>query len=442
MGKIFFIGINGIGMSALAKIMVQKGYMVYGSDLKRKEVSTELENLGVKIYYKHVDINARSMDMIVYSTAIKKNNPEYIYGILNDITLIRRGELLAKLLNVKKGIAVSGTHGKTSTSSMMGVISLELDPTIAVGGIIPEIKSNGRYGEGEYFIAEADESDNSFLSLYPEYSIITNIEEEHMEIHGSYENLKKSFNQFISQTNKNAVINMDCEELFEISKRHDKIKTYSIVNKNADIYAKNIKKEKDEIKYDVVLEGKELGRFSLKFVGEHNVSNSLGVIYVANKLGISTEIIRKKLKNFEGPKRRFEIIYNDKITIVDDYAHHPTEVEATLKVAKDREYRKIISIFQPHKYSRTNFLLEKYTNSFEMADEVIMLPIYSAGEVNKYDISVEKLVKRINKKVTIIRDKEKLLEKLSEYRDNELCLFMGAGDISNIAKKLAERMKR
>jgi len=247
MGKIFFIGINGIGMSALAKIMVQKGYMVYGSDLKRKEVSTELENLGVKIYYKHVDINARSMDMIVYSTAIKKNNPEYIYGILNDITLIRRGELLAKLLNVKKGIAVSGTHGKTSTSSMMGVISLELDPTIAVGGIIPEIKSNGRYGEGEYFIAEADESDNSFLSLYPEYSIITNIEEEHMEIHGSYENLKKSFNQFISQTNKNAVINMDCEELFEISKRHDKIKTYSIVNKNADIYAKNIKKEKDEI---------------------------------------------------------------------------------------------------------------------------------------------------------------------------------------------------
>ena len=442
MENVFFIGINGIGMSALAKIMVKKGYKVYGSDLKKKEVSEELERLGVKIYYKHTDVNVRLMDMIVYSSAIKRNNPEYIYGILNNIKLIRRGELLAKLLNAKKGIAVSGTHGKTSTSSMMGVVSLELDPTIAVGGIIPEIKSNGKYGEGEYFVAEADESDNSFLGLYPEYSIITNIEEEHMEIHGSYDNLKRSFNQFLTQTSKYSIINMDCEELFEISKRHDKIKTYSIINEKADIYAKNIKKGKDTIKYDVVLEGKELGTFVLKFIGEHNVSNSLGVIYIAKELGISTKDIKEKLENFIGPKRRFEILYNNKITIVDDYAHHPTEVEATLKVAKDRKHPKIISIFQPHKYSRTNFLLKKYTDAFKDADEVIMLPIYSAGEINEYDISVEKLVGNIDKKITIIKEKEKLFQKLSEYKNNEICVFMGAGDISNIAKELVERIKR
>ncbi|MGM0508604.1 MAG: UDP-N-acetylmuramate--L-alanine ligase [Fusobacteriota bacterium] len=444
--KIFFIGINGIGMSALAQIARKKGYDVYGSDLTKKPIAKKLEEMGIKVYNRHIDIHLRGMDLVVYSSAIKPNNPEYVYAKLNGIPILKRGEFLAKLFNEKKGIAVSGTHGKTSVSSMLAVILEEVDPTVVVGGIIPELGSNSKKGEGKYFIAEADESDNSFLYLNPFYAIITNIEEEHMEIHGSYENLKNSFNKFIEQTRKEVLINKDCKELYNIAKKHpDKIKTYSInektrSEKTPDIYAKNIKKGQKKISYEVILEGESLGEFSLKFLGEHNLSNSLGVIYIAYKLGIPLDEIKEKLFKFIGPKRRFEVMYDKEITIIDDYAHHPTEVKATLKMAKEHGAKKLIAIFQPHKYSRTNFLLKKYENAFRYADELILLPIYSAGEENYYDVTVEKLNENINFSGTkkIERDKKKLFEKLKDLNNGEYCLFLGAGDINKISREFVE----
>ncbi|MDP0488973.1 MAG: UDP-N-acetylmuramate--L-alanine ligase [Fusobacterium sp. JB021] len=446
MKNIFFIGINGIGMSGLAKIMLELGYEVSGSDLKENYMSKEMEKKGIRIYYSHNEKNIKDADTIIVSTAISEKNPEYAKALKEKLVILKRGELLAKLLNKKIGIAVAGTHGKTTTSSMLATVALEKKPTIVVGGIVSEIKSNSKYGRGQYFIAEADESDNSFLYMKPSYSVITNIEEDHMEKHGSLENIKKSFYKFICQTKNEVIACLDCLNLKEIIYEINdlkKIKTYSLENKSADIYAENIKVKKDKTYFDVFISQKFIGEFVLSIPGKHNIYNSLPVIYLAIKMGIDIEKVKEKIDKFTGAKRRYDILLdNKKYKIIDDYAHHPTEIRATLEGAKSIEKENITVIFQPHRFSRMKFLLEKFEGVFEKANQLILLPVYSAGEKDDFGISLEKLAKKINHpNVKIIKEEKELEKELLKGEKKKVDIFMGAGSISLIAHRFAKKIE-
>ena len=445
MQNVFFIGINGIGMSGLAKIMVHSGYKVYGSDIKVKPITKDLESKNIKVYIGHNSDNIKGMDLVIYSSAIKSNNPEYEYAIENNIPVYKRGELLGRLMDeTYTGIAVAGTHGKTTISSMMSVAMLDLDPTVVVGGIIPEIKSNSIVGESKFFVAEADESDKSFLYLYPKYSIISNIEAEHLENYDDdYENLKKAFGDFIEKTENIAIVNKDCLELYEIAKNHKNTVFYSIEDKSAEIYADNIRMKNCYNIFDVYIKGNKIGEFKLKLPGIHNVSNALGVIYLANKLGVDKKNIQEKLKKFKGAKRRFDLIYDNGFKIIDDYAHHPTEVKMTIQAAKSKNPKKLIAVFQPHRYSRINKLLNEFNNIFDLADRVIFLPIYSAGEENTFGLSSEILSQKIQSKRRIenFYDESELYNILkNDSKEGDMYLFMGAGDISSMANDISKRL--
>ncbi|WP_134113307.1 UDP-N-acetylmuramate--L-alanine ligase [Hypnocyclicus thermotrophus] len=441
MKKVFFIGINGIGMSGLAKIANSMGLEVEGSDIAKKNITKELESLGIKVYIGQKKENIKKVDMVIYSSAIKEDNPEYIAAKAKNIKMIKRGEFLAKLFNEKIGVAIAGTHGKTTTTSLMSSISMSKSPTIMVGGILPEINSNAKVGNSDIFIAEADESDNSFLYLKPKYSIITNIEEDHLENHGSFENIENSFKNFINQTEEEVILCIDCKNAKNLSKYSDKIKTYSIIDKEANIYAENINQIDNFTTFDLFIENKYIDNFKIKIPGIHNVSNAIGTIYLAIKFGVEIEEIKQKLATFNNAKRRFDVLYSNGITIVDDYAHHPTEIKATLRAAKERKTDKIIAVFQPHRYSRLKFLLDKFIGVFDLADEVIILPIYSAGEKNIYGVDEKILVEKINhSKINIIKGEEDILNKIKENKIKTTYLFMGAGDISQIAHNLSEKI--
>lgn len=435
--RIYFIGINGIGMSGLAKIMKKKGYDVIGADLNRTTVTEELENIGITIYNEHNIVNLKEVNLVIASSAIKETNPEYKYALENKIKIFKRGELLAELLNLNTGIAVAGTHGKTTTSSMLGAVMLTLDPTIVVGGILPEIGSNAKFGSSDFFIAEADESDNSFLYMKPQYSIVTNIEADHLENHGSLENIEKSFIQFMEQTSKEVIVCNDCLNIKRIIKNKKNIKTYSLKDEASDIFTKNIEVKNGVTHFDVIIEGELYSRFILGIPGNHNISNALPVIYLAKKFGVSLEEIQKKIMEFKGAKRRYDILYDEKSRVIDDYAHHPTEIKATIQGALTIESRKIVAIFQPHRYSRINFLIEEFKNIFDGVEKVILLPVYSAGEKNVYDVTLEKLKEKIDHKNTIILESNDLLAREIDLNGEEkIYLFMGAGDISKIAHKI------
>lgn len=448
MKRIYFIGINGIGMSGLAKIMKCKGYEVEGSDLSRSYVTDELESMGITVHPEHSEKNleGKHFDMIIASSAIKKENPEYIYALENGIKVVKRGELLAMLLNEECGIAVAGTHGKTTTSSMAASVMLSLDPTIVVGGILPEIGSNAKPGKSNYFIAEADESDNSFLYMNPTYSIITNIEADHLENHGSLENIIKSFSKFIDQTSKEVFICSDCEILrgLAATKENKNIIRYSIKDKSADIYADNIEIGNGKTSYDVIIREEKIGRFTLYIPGNHNILNSLPVIYLALEFGLKEKDIERAFEKFRGSKRRYEVLYSGNgIRVIDDYAHHPTEIKATLQGAKSIENSKITVIFQPHRYSRVKFLLENFKDAFIGAEEVILLPIYSAGEKDIFGVTVENLQEVIeNPKAILEKNPEKIDEMIMNFDGDRVFMFMGAGDISKIAHRVAEKLER
>ncbi len=443
MNKIYFIGINGIGMSGLAKIMKLKGYEVSGADLSRNYVTEELESLGITVYNSHLAENVCDVNLVVASSAIKQDNPEIKKAQELGIKIIKRGELLSLLMNKEKGIAVAGTHGKTTTSSMLGSLLLDIDPTIVVGGILPEIGSNARCGKIEVFIAEADESDNSFLHLTPETAIITNIEADHLENHGSLENIKKSFKQFMDQTKGEILVCGDCFETLELIKNRKNVKTYGINKLDANIVATDIRVENGRTKFKVIIEGKVFGEFEISIPGNHNIQNALPVIYLAKKYGISKTRISEKLLKFKGAKRRYDILHSDKIRIIDDYAHHPTEIKATIQGAKTIEKNKTIAIFQPHRYSRVNFLLNDFKGSFEGVDEVILMPVYSAGEKNEFGVTLEKLKEKIGHKHCIIVEKNEDIEKIvAGEKESATFLFMGAGNISSLAHMIAENIGR
>lgn len=443
MRNIYFSGINGIGMSGLAKILAKEGYNVAGSDIERKAITYDMEEMGIKVYIgqKEENVKDKGIDLFVYSTAIKETNPEYKYILENNIKMIRRGELLAEIMNKYEGIAVAGTHGKTTTSSMMSVAFLEKDPYIVVGGIIPEIQSNSKVGNSEYFIAEADESDNSFLYIKPKYSVVTNVEPDHLEHHGTYENIKKSFEQFIDSTEKLAILCKDCEEIGTLNIKNKNIIWYSIKKENTHIFATNIKVNDGITTYDVIKNGKNLGEFSLSIPGEHNVSNSLPVIYMAHEVGCNMDIVKERLSKFKGANRRYQVIYDNNLRIIDDYAHHPTEIKVTIDAAKETEKGKVTVIFQPHRFSRTKFFFDDFVEALKKADELILLPIYGAGEENTYEVTSETLAEKIGKNVKVCTEEEIKNIVLENKNTNDTFIFMGAGSVSKFAHETKDLLK-
>lgn len=442
--NVYFSGINGIGMSGLAKILAADGFNVAGSDLERKSVTQDMEDMGIKVYIGQVEENVKDkgIDLFVYSTAIKETNPEYKYIVDNNIKKVKRGELLAEIMNRFDGIAVAGTHGKTTTSSMMSVALLEKDPFIVVGGIIPEINSNSQIGNSEYFIAEADESDNSFLYIKPKYSVVTNIEADHLDHHGTFENIKKSFEQFIDSTEKIAILCKDTVEKVGLNIKNKNIVWYSIKEETADIYAKNIRVEDGITSFEVIKKGEDLGTFSLSIPGDHNVANSLPVIYFAYEFKCNMKKVKERIFKFKGANRRYQVIYDNNLRIIDDYAHHPTEVKVTINAAHNTEKGKVTVIFQPHRYSRTKFFFDDFVNSLKDADDLILLPIYAASEDNTYGVSSELLAEKIGGNVRV-QTQEEIEDIIKKDRNSgNTYVFMGAGSVSRVAHEIADDLKK
>lgn len=451
---VHFVGICGTGMSGIAKILLSLNWKVSGSDIKYSYVMKRLQNLGATVYKGHRKENITSPDIVVVSSAISPDNPEILEAKKKNIPVIQRAEMLQMLMEGKFGIAVAGTHGKTTTTSMIA-LSLEksgYDPTIVIGGELNDIGGNAKLGESKYIVVEADESDASFLKLSPEVVVVTNIEADHLDYHKTLKNIISSFEEFVRKVSNSgfAVLCKDHPNVKKIIKRIDNVKyiTYGI-KEDVDFTAKNFLKRENGISFDVFYKNERLGEINLKIPGIHNVLNALACIACSMELGLPFKEVSQTLSSFSGVRRRFQILGEvDEILIIDDYAHHPTEIDATLLAAKQTyNNRKIICIFQPHRYTRTKILLEEFANSFNYADFVIITEIYSAmePEIPGVDASliVELMKKKKNKKVKYIKDNTEIVEEVLKIcKKKDIIITMGAGDIYKVGKKILHELKK
>ncbi|HBR86439.1 MAG TPA: UDP-N-acetylmuramate--L-alanine ligase [Candidatus Marinimicrobia bacterium] len=384
--KVHFVGIGGIGMSGIAELLLNLGFDVSGSDIMESPIVEKLIRLGADVHMGHNAINLTDADVLVYSSAVQKENPEIQAAYEKNIPVIRRAEMLGELIAVKEtSIGVGGTHGKTTTSSMIGTILSEchLDPTLVVGGLVKTIDSNAKLGSGNLIVVEADEFDRSFLALRPTISIITNIELEHTDCYENLKDLQQAFIQFANAAPfYGAVIACaDSPALMDIVPEIKRpIITYGLCT-DAEIRATNICYNESQTVYTLWENDHENGTIKLNVPGEHNVVNSLAAIALGMEMGLKIDVIAKGLQSYHGVRRRFEIkgISND-IMVVDDYAHHPTEVTATLQAAKDGWDRRIVSVFQPHLYSRTQEFYKEFANAFKASDVLIVTDVYPARE--------------------------------------------------------------
>ncbi len=447
-GAVHFIAIGGIGMSALAKILLSMGYDVSGSDMKESAVTDALKAQGATVHIGHAAANVpEHCGEIVYSSAIREDNPEMIRGRELGIPMIHRGELLARLFNSGRGLAVAGAHGKTTTSAMLALIyEMEgLEPNIVLGGILPAIDSNAKKGDSDIWVAEADESDGSFLKLYPHRTIITNIEPEHMNYYRTEENLENSFYRFAAQSD-DLILCLDDRRTRELAERLKGYHSYGLEHRAVDLTVKNVRHDGLTSDAEVYYLGKKVAELHLNVPGLHNISNALAALLAAYLGGIPFEHAAKHLSTFRGTGRRFEILYNkNDIVIVDDYAHHPTEVKATIRAAKDGGYQRVVAVFQPHRYSRVQELYKEFGKCFGDADVVIIDDIYSAWEDAIPGISSQLIVDEIRKngvEPLYFGDKAKLLDYLEkEKKPGDIILLMGAGNIRQTSEQLCAMLE-
>ena len=382
---IHFVGIGGIGMSGIAEVLLNLNYQVSGSDLKKSATTRRLKKRGAKIFLGHHADHLNGAEVVVTSSAVEENNPEVKKARHLNIPVVPRAEMLAELMRMKYGIAIAGTHGKTTTTSMIGTVLSEagLDPTLIIGGRLNSLKTNARLGKGEYLVAEADESDKSFLKLNPTMAVITNIDPEHMENYKNFSEVKKCFINFANKVPfYGAVVacadHPQVRKIFpELSRR---VVTYGIKEK-AEYTAKNIEQKGASIDFDVLYHGDPLGRIRMSQPGVHHVGNALAAVAIARELDIPFSKIAAGLKKFQGIARRFEILKENDPMVVDDYAHHPVEIEATIAAAKKGwpDY-KIAVVVQPHRFSRLKFLWDGFVKALGKTDLTIVLPVYAAGE--------------------------------------------------------------
>jgi len=448
---IHLVGIGGIGMSGIAELLLNLDYFISGSDLRKTEVTEHLSDLGGKIFLGHRPQNIDGADVVVFSSAIKGDNPEIVEAREKSIPVIPRAEMLAELMRLKYGIAVAGSHGKTTTTSMIGSILTMggFDPTVVIGGRLNIWGgSNSRLGRSDFLVAEADESDGSFLALSPSIAVISNIDHEHIDFYHSMNNLRKTFIDFINKIPfyGRAILCVDDKEVHglipELTKSY---LTYGL-NSQADIRASGISKEGLNTTFDVIFKGRLAGNVTISIPGKHNILNALAAVGVGLELDIDFKYIREGLKDLGGLKRRFEIKdERDGILFLDDYGHHPTEIMATLSAAKECwPDRRLVVVFQPHRFTRTKDLYDKFVISFNQADFLIITPIYGAGEEPIEGVDSKTLYQGIrnhgHRAVTYCDSAEDAIsELLDTIRPGDIVLTLGAGDIHLVGTEVLRR---
>ena len=445
---VHFIGIGGISMSGLAEILLDEGFTISGSDSKESDLTKHLEAKGISVFYGQKASNIiPGIDLIVYTAAIHEDNPEFAQAKAQGLPMLSRAELLGQIMdNYEQSIAVAGTHGKTTTTSMISQILLEAktDPTITVGGILEAINGNLRVGESEVFISEACEYTNSFLNFRPKYSIILNVEAEHLDFFKDLDDIRKSFHKFAANTLADGptIINGEIDNYTEIVKGlPQRIITYGL-NSSYDYYAENITyDEKACAIFSVMHDGQKIMDVHLNVPGKHNVSNSLAAIALCDIMDIPNEAVISGLLKFGGANRRFQYKGKiDGITIIDDYAHHPTEIKATLTAAANYPHERLVLVFQPHTYSRTKAFLDDFAEVLSMADVVVLADIYAAREQNTYGVSSKDILNLLKKKGTeayylpSFEEIEKFL--LKNCINGDLLITMGAGNVVEIGEAL------
>jgi len=452
--KLHFIGIGGIGMSGIAEILLDQGFRVSGSDRALSEVTERLQQLGAQVFEGHRAENiGADVDTVVYSSAVAPDNPELVEALQRKIPVVRRAEMLAEVMRLKYGIGIAGTHGKTTTTSMISLVLMEggLDPTVIVGGKLSGLGgTNARLGKGEFIVVEADEFDRSFLSITPTIAVLTTLETDHLDCYRDLEDIKGAFIQFASKVPFYGFIVLSLDEpalldiMPQLSKK--KIVTYGL-NPQADVQAVDIRHKENVSIYMLVQNGEDLGQIALQVPGKHNVQNSLAAVAVGLQLGIPFEKIKTGIEKFTGVYRRWEKKGEvDGITVYDDYAHHPTECRATLSGVKSGWRRRVVCVFQPHLYSRTRDFYEEFGKSFLLSDVLIVTDIYPAREEPIQGITGELIVNAAkqygHKEVHYVQDKKRIPEVLrSLTRSGDIVITMGAGDIWKYGEEFVRSKK-
>ncbi len=445
--RVHFIGIGGIGVSGIAHLALERGEAVAGSDVRESAITRRLASLGAQVAVGHDARHVQGADLVVYSSAIRPDNPELQAARAAGIPVLRRAEFLCELMSDKRVITVAGAHGKTTTSSLAAKLLLHagLEPTIAVGGILREDGDNAKFGQSPYFVAEADESDGSFLCYTPTYSIVTNIDEEHLDFYKTREALLSAFAVFLRRTKpEGCVFFWEADAVLKELVVACGVRAQSFgLAPGADYYPRDMDLAGSHIAFVCWRRDKELGRVSVPLRGRHNVLNALAVIALGVELGIDFDKIAEALGSFKGVERRFQVKYEDERTmVVDDYGHHPTEIRATLEAAKRCSRRRLVVVFQPHRFSRTHLLWESFCGSFGDSDVLLLTDIYPAGEPPLEGVSAVLLAEEIQRRTgrpaayvakdAIVRELKKITE------PGDLVLFLGAGDITRISDEFAQ----
>ena len=451
--RLHFVGIGGAGMSGIAEVLFENGFVVTGSDTGDGPSIEYLKELGIPIFPSHEAKNVENADLLVYSSAVQMDNPEIVEAKSRRIPVIRRAEMLGELMRLKYTLAVSGTHGKTTTTSMLGSIweAAGEDPTVIVGGVVKGKGSGAKVGRGRYLIAESDEFDRSFLSMMPSSAIITNIDREHLDTYGTLDAIKDAFVAFANKVPfyGQVVVCIDNPNIQSVLTRFTKpVVTYGF-SRQAMYRAENVRVEQGVSHFDVLKNNQLLGEFSIRIPGKHNVLNATATIALSHEENIPLEIVRRALSEFTGVKRRFEWIGEAAgVMVYDDYAHHPTETAATLQGARDTfPDKRIVVVFQPHLYTRTRDQYETFAEVFANCDELLTLEIYKAREKPIPGISgkliVDSAIARGHQNAKFVETKENALAVLTQdVRPGDLVLFMGAGDIWKMERPFLEALKK
>jgi UDP-N-acetylmuramate--alanine ligase len=449
--QIHFVGIGGVGMSGIAEVLINMGYRVTGSDARRSEAVERLERLGAKVFTGHQPAHLEGAHVVVYSSAVARDNVEVQVARQRGIPVIPRAEMLAELMRLKYGIAIAGTHGKTTTTSIVAAVlaGAGLDPTVVVGGRVQGLGANARLGQGEFLVAEADESDGSFLKLSPTIAVVTTVDAEHLDHYADLEAIRQAFLEFVNKVPfyGAAVVCLDepniQEMIPQITKR---VITYGLES-GADLTARRLQFSGLSAQFEVLHRGRPLGAAMLQVPGRHNVLNALAAIAVALDLEVPFERVRTALAGFAGVQRRFQVRGEAQgVMVVDDYGHHPAEIRATLAAAKAGFDRRVITVFQPHRYSRTHHLRREFLTAFYQSDVLIVMDIYPAGEapipgVNARDLAEGIAAHGHREVVYMDGDREGIVQHLAEStRPGDLVLTLGAGDVGQLGIEFLARL--
>lgn len=448
--RIHFVGIGGIGMSGIAEVLLNLGYTVSGSDLRESDTVKRLRDLGAVISVGHSSENVEGAGVIVISSAVNETNPEVIEARKRGIPVIPRAQMLAELMRLRYGIAVAGSHGKTTTTSMVATVLSHggLDPTIVVGGKVKTLGSNARLGKGSFMVVEADESDGSFLLLSPVISVLTNIDEEHMDHYKDLPELIEAFTTFADKIPFYgiSVFCADCPRVWEIAKNFEKRSVTYGFHQQAELRAENVRISGFTTGFEAVLNGSPLGRITLNVPGMHNAQNALAAVAVGMELGMSFEDIRDGLAEFSGIDRRLQIKGRGRdVIVLDDYAHHPNEIRATIKAVRDSGLGRIVAIFQPHRYSRTKLLFDDFAEVLRDIDVLYLMDIYPAGEEPIEGVSSKLLYQFVKEKghgnVFYSNGSENLVSSVLEtIRPGDVVITLGAGNVWAVGEKIAEEI--